>query len=107
MLYDSYMALLINELHILYYQMPKVRSALLELSYFISPDHLTVKTWVWAMSLFPDLRALIGPFTYGYENIFQRVVGYGFDGFPCQCIVAVLILLDFPVVTTFSCSVIQ
>ena len=67
------MALYINDSHILYYHMNVFRLAILECSYFISPDYM-VQGWIRAILLSRNNTILVGLSIPTYIKFFPGVI---------------------------------
>ena len=93
---DSYMALHIDDQHILYYHMHMHRSNMMGCSYFQSPDFVVVKGWIRALFLYQIVIQLTGPNIHYFTEFCHGVVGYDivrYVIFPCHITVAVLLYL--------------
>ena len=71
-----YMALHIDDQHILYYHIDTYRSNMLG----CSPDYLVAQGWITSMLLYPPNIHLTWPNVNCYTKYFPRVVGYDFLG---------------------------
>ena len=94
------MDLVIYDAHIIHYHMDPLWLVTVVWSYFTHPDYLVIHCWIWATLLHPTIITPLGTQSvWRYVWIFERVVGYMLNCFPCYCIIIIFHSL-FPHITT-------
>ena len=94
------MALLVNDVHTIYYHMNALKSVGLAQSYVSHSDYLVVWCWVCAV-MFPDSVTPWEPHVFHFVKVFPWVVGHRHEGSPCHCIMVIIGIVHPFVITTF------
>ena len=90
--YDSDMTLLINDMHVLWYQMNANWSVLLGCTSFVNPGYLVIKMWVAIVTQQPYSMPMNWLQMYISTEFFPGLLGYILQGVACPCIVTIVSL---------------